>query len=58
MIIGRFGCYRLEITLTVGIILSRYLFRIRKGAHSVSRKNRFFPVNGLYTHAQVSTMRR
>ena len=26
MIIGHFGCYRLEIPLTVGIILSRYYF--------------------------------
>jgi hypothetical protein len=58
MIIGSFGCYRLELSLAVSIILSRYLFRIRKGAYSVSRKNNIFPVNGLYTHAQVSTMRR
>jgi hypothetical protein len=57
MLIGHFECYRFENPLAGGIILPQNYLRMRKGASHAPRQKRFFSVNGLFTYAQVSTMR-
>jgi hypothetical protein len=57
MFIDNFERYRFENPLAVGIILSQGYLQMRKGDNHAPRQKCLFSVNGLFTHAQVPTMR-